>query len=197
MELSKTRAIIVVAVAAIAVVGFTIAGPMGAASASATTNMNDLSVDGDEIETPDGNLTDVTLLVEGEFAYEGLDERADHAVVTLHVCSCEDQQAVAQTVVELDGNFEGSGAYALEGSIINETTWTAADFAAGEDGGMAVTDLEAYITVSIRDASGNELARASDTDEFSITVHNQQSAAWVHGTGQAEAHDNRDYGPDD
>lgn len=170
----------------------TVTGGVGflASAGSAAAQVGSFSINGASIETDDGTVNDVTITASGEGEYDGIDERVTAIKFILRTSTpdgWEDLASARYTVSETGSLHSHAGNQDVDFgtvSVLNNSSWTASDFASNTDGESAETTVPYELKLEIF-ASGDVVASANIKDEATYKVTNEASSTSTGGSGSA------------
>lgn len=161
-----------------------------ATSGGATATMSQLSISGDSITTDDGTVNDVGVDVSVVGSYDGVDQSAEQLRFALQTYKNGKWHTVATKVFTVKNrgalqSHAGKISASFDASLVNNSPWSASDFAASADGSTAETVVDYRVVMVVENGDGSNIASATSKDKVKYTVTNEATSTTAGGSGQA------------
>lgn len=159
---------------------------LGSRSASAQVETG-FTATGDSLTNDDGSVRSINLNINGMYDWDGFDNPADQAEITISasVGESESYEEIASTTQKVNGQ-NGEGSYSFSEVDLTETFGDEV-FESSEDGESSTTSVTLKVSVNISTTGSNSSVSTEASDSMSITVNNQEAESDISADASATA----------
>lgn len=162
------------------------AGP-AAAGGDADFTATDVPGDGDVLESPSGQLDELTIAPDLSIEYHALDDPPEEMEIDVYVDGeplASEQLVASETVALDDAGHEGEESYSFDTiDLLGETEMDSDDFRPDGPGEQQTTQLSVRIEVTFEGVDGGDDLVLTAEDDFDVTIEWQRAGGTV--TGEA------------